>query len=82
MLHGEVRLRVREIMRQVCAEVGATIVNGALSRSRPNVRRNPAPGFSASSRSYRVTRSLIQFSSYEGIILAAPRDSLRLPLAH
>ncbi|MBV1692325.1 IS200/IS605 family transposase [Novosphingobium sp. G106] len=32
MLHGEVRLRVREIIRQVCDEMGVTIVNGALSR--------------------------------------------------
>ena len=26
------RLRVREIIRQVCAEMGVTIINGALSR--------------------------------------------------
>nr|WP_272799049.1 IS200/IS605 family transposase [Sphingobium sp. AntQ-1] len=32
VLHGEVRLRVREIIRQVCAEMGVTIVHGALSR--------------------------------------------------
>ena len=32
VLHGEVRLRVRDIIRQVCAEMGVTIVNGALSR--------------------------------------------------
>ena len=32
VLHGEVRLRVREIIRQVCSELGVTIVNGALSR--------------------------------------------------
>jgi putative transposase len=32
VLQGEVRLRVREIIRQVCAEMGVTIVNGALSR--------------------------------------------------
>lgn len=31
VLHGEVRLRVREIIRQGCAEMGVTIVNGALS---------------------------------------------------
>ncbi|MEQ1518638.1 MAG: IS200/IS605 family transposase [Usitatibacteraceae bacterium] len=29
---GDVRLRVREIIRQVCAEMGVTIINGALSR--------------------------------------------------
>jgi putative transposase len=32
VLHGEVRLRVREIIKQVCAEMGVTIVNGALSK--------------------------------------------------
>ena len=32
VLQGEVRLRVREIIRQVCAELGVTIVNGVLSR--------------------------------------------------
>ena len=32
VLHGEVRLRVREIIRQVCAEMGVTIVHGVLSR--------------------------------------------------
>ena len=32
MLIGEVRLRVREIIKQVCDEMGVTIINGALSR--------------------------------------------------
>ena len=32
VLHGEVRLRVREIIRQVCDELGVKIINGALSR--------------------------------------------------
>ena len=32
VLHGAVRLRVREIIRQVCAELGVTIANGALAR--------------------------------------------------
>ena len=32
VLHGEVRLRVRDIIRQVCGEMGVAIVNGALSR--------------------------------------------------
>ncbi len=31
VLHGEVRLRVREIIRQVGGEMGVTIINGALS---------------------------------------------------
>jgi putative transposase len=32
VLRGEVRLRVRDIITQVCAEMGVTIVNGALSQ--------------------------------------------------
>jgi putative transposase len=32
VLIGDVRLRVREIIRQVCADMGVTIINGALSR--------------------------------------------------
>ena len=31
VLRGEVRLRVREIIRQVCAELGVKIINGVLS---------------------------------------------------
>ncbi|CCA92200.1 IS200/IS605 family transposase [Novosphingobium sp. PP1Y] len=31
VLHGDVRLRVREVIKQVCAEMGVTIINGALS---------------------------------------------------
>lgn len=34
VLHCAVRLRVREIIRQVWEEMGVTIVNGALSRDR------------------------------------------------
>lgn len=32
MLIDDVRLRVREVIRQVCTEMGVTIINGALSR--------------------------------------------------
>ena len=31
VLHGEVRVRVREIIQQICSELGVTIINGALS---------------------------------------------------
>ncbi len=31
VLTGELRLRIREIIRQVCAELGVTIVKGVLS---------------------------------------------------
>jgi putative transposase len=40
VLIGDVRLRVREIIRQVCAEMGVTIINGALSREHIR-RRSP-----------------------------------------
>jgi len=32
VLHGEVRERVRDIVRQVCSEMGVTIIKGLLSR--------------------------------------------------
>ena len=32
VLHGEVRIRVRDNSKQVCGEIGVTIINGALSR--------------------------------------------------
>lgn len=32
VLWGDVRIRVRDIIRQVCTELGVTIVSGALSR--------------------------------------------------
>ena len=32
VLRGELRVRVREIIHQVCAELGVTIVKGVLSR--------------------------------------------------
>ena len=32
VLTGDVRLRVREIIKQVCEEMGVTIINGALSK--------------------------------------------------
>ncbi len=30
MLHGPVRLRVREVIKQVCSELGVTIIHWAL----------------------------------------------------
>ncbi|MDE2570592.1 MAG: IS200/IS605 family transposase [Sphingomonadales bacterium] len=32
VLIGDVRLRVRDVVRQVCAEMGVTIINGVLSK--------------------------------------------------
>ncbi len=48
VLEGAVRERIREIIRQVCAELGVTIVKGVLSRdhvhmSAGNVSTQPRP---------------------------------------
>ena len=32
VLHGKVRLRVREVVKQVCEELGVAIIHGVLSR--------------------------------------------------
>lgn len=37
VLHGEVRLRVREIIRQVSAELNVTIIKGLLSRDHVHI---------------------------------------------
>src|SRR3546814_15842504 len=46
--HGEVRLRVREIIKQVCDELGVTIVNGVLSRDHVHMFVKIPPYISAS----------------------------------
>lgn len=43
VLKGEVRLRVRDIIRQVCAEEGATIVKGALSQDHVHMLLSAPP---------------------------------------
>lgn len=48
VLRGEVRLRVRKIIRQVCAEVGVTIINGALSSDHVHVLVEIPPHISVS----------------------------------
>jgi putative transposase len=48
VLHGEVRLRVREIIRQVCVEMGVTIINGALSRDHVHMFAEIPPHVSVS----------------------------------
>ena len=48
VLHGEVRLRVRDIIRQVCAELGVTIINGALSRDHEHMFVKIPPHISVS----------------------------------
>ena len=46
VLIGDVRIRVRDIIRQVCAEMGVTIVSGALSRDHVDLFVDiPAPRF-------------------------------------
>jgi putative transposase len=48
VLIGVVRLRVRENIRQVCAEMGMTIINGALSRDHVHMFVEIPPHVSAS----------------------------------
>ena len=54
VLHGEVRLRVREIIKQVCVEMGVTIVNGALSRDHVHMFVEIPPHISVSDFVRRV----------------------------
>ena len=48
VLRGEVRLRVPEIIRQVCAEIGVTIINGALSSDHVHLFAEIPPHISVS----------------------------------
>ena len=48
VLLGDVRLRVREIIRQVCAELGVTIVKGVLSRDHVHMFVSIPPHLSVS----------------------------------
>jgi len=59
VLHGEVRLRVREIIKQVCAEMGVTIVNGALSRDHVHMFVEIPPHIAVSDFVRRVKRPLV-----------------------
>ena len=49
VLHGEVRLRVREIIRQVCDEMNVKIVKGLLSRDHVHMFVEIPPHVSVSS---------------------------------
>jgi len=53
VLHGEVGLRVREIIKLFCDEMGVTIVNGALSRDHVHMFVEIPPHVSASVRTCR-----------------------------
>jgi putative transposase len=67
VLRGEVRIRVRDIIRQVCAEMGVTIPNGALSQDHvhmfveipPHIR---VSDFVARPRGARPARSSRRFA--------------------
>ena len=48
VLQGAVRKRVREIIRQVCAELGVTIVKGVLSRDHVHMMVSIPPHLSVS----------------------------------
>ena len=48
ILIGDVRIRVRDIIRQICAEMGVTIVSGAMSRDRVHLFVDIPPHVSVS----------------------------------
>jgi len=54
VLHGDVRLRVREIIRQGCPEMGVTIINGALSKDHVHMFVEIPPNVSVSDFVHRA----------------------------
>ena len=54
ILHGALRERVREIIRQVCQEMGATIINGVLSNDHVHLFVSIPPSVSVSKFMQRV----------------------------
>lgn len=48
VLHGEIRLRVRDIIRQVCAENGVDIIEGVLSNDHVHMFVSVPPKLSVS----------------------------------
>ena len=48
VLHGDVRDRVRTIIKQVCAEMGVTIISGVLSRDHVHMFVEIAPSIAVS----------------------------------
>ena len=59
VLDGEVRLRVREIIRQVCAEMGMRIINGALLRDHVHMFVEIPPHVSVSDFVHRAKKLLL-----------------------
>lgn len=55
VLHGDVGLSVRDIIRQVCAEMGVTIVKGALARDHVHMFVEIPPHISVSQFVQRAT---------------------------
>jgi putative transposase len=54
VLRGEIRERVRQIIRQVCAELGVTIVRGVLSRDHVHMFVSVPPQLAVSELMRRV----------------------------
>lgn len=54
VLRGEIRQRVRDIIRQVCAELGVTIVKGVLSRDHVHMFVSVPPQLAVSELMRRV----------------------------
>ena len=48
LLHGEMRERIREIIRQVCGELGVTIIDGVLSSDHVHIFVSVPPKVSIS----------------------------------
>lgn len=63
VLIGDARLQVREIIRPVCAEMGVTILNGALSKDHVHMFVEIPPRVSASDFVRRAKRALIAQNS-------------------
>ena len=71
VLRGEVRLRVREIIRQVCAEMGVTIINGALSSDHVHMFVEIPPHVSVSDFVRRAKQNPAGVRAYPQALLGA-----------
>jgi putative transposase len=58
--HGPVRIRVRDIIRQVCAEMGVWIINMALSRDHVHLFVEIPPHIAVSDFVLRSSRKIKQ----------------------
>ena len=80
VLIGDVRLRVREIIKQVCDEMGVTIINGALSRDQVHMFVEILPPIA--DRLYPAIRLFIHSAPpgiHRGVSMSHPAPSARRP---